>query len=121
MKAVAAAASMAGILTLAAQSISGVQRLSRFFSNVASASKTAQRFVYDLDLLLQVLQDVKILLDSTPSSRTDLNLVPLQIQLEDCTNDVHGWLGMTNSLRPASNAGLKTWFISSGSRSTRVR
>ncbi len=66
MKAVAAAASIAGILTLAAQSISGVQRLRQFSSNVASASKTAQRFVYDLDLLLQVLQDVKILLDSTP-------------------------------------------------------
>ena len=110
MDGVTAAASVAGILTLVGQSIQGIKMLREFFSDIGSASKTADVFLRDINGLLKVLQQVADLLAKTPEDHTESNVASLQIELEDCSNDVFGWLDTARKLRPGSGKGGKQWF-----------
>ena len=62
MEALAAGASIAGLLGLAGQCITGAQKLQRLYRHVASASKTAAAFLKDINSLLKTLDDVQELL-----------------------------------------------------------
>ncbi len=109
MEAVAAAASIAGIVTVVGQSIDGLIKFSDFFSDFSSASKTISRLLDDINSLIQVLRDIGDVLERAEARRSDQNFAQLDIKLEDCAKDVQIWLATARILRPASNTGGKAW------------
>ena len=109
MEAVAAASSVAGILSLLGQSIDGVSKLRGFLLNVSGASKHVSLFLYDINCLLEALHAGKQLVDKLPEDFKDGQITALQVQLDFCTTDVHRLLEIARSLRPASEVGAKAW------------
>lgn len=109
MEIVAAAASVAGILSLVAQSIDGASRLRDLFSNIPRAGSAVDRFLHDIDCLLQALQSAKDLLGELPAGFCGSQVTSLRIELQYCTKDVHRLLDIASSLRPASDVGAKAW------------
>lgn len=107
MEAVAAAASIAGIVTVVGQSIDGLIKFSEFFSDVSSASKTISRLLNDINSLIQVLSNIGQVLERAEARRPDQNFASLDVKLEDCAKDVQIWLATARVLRPASNGGGK--------------
>ena len=109
MEAVAAAASIAGIITVVGQSIDGLIRLSDFFSDLSSASKTINRLLDDINSLVQVLRNIGDVLEQAEARRPDQNFASLDVKVEDCAKDVRIWLATARVLDPASNGGGKAW------------
>ena len=111
MEVVAAAASVAGILSLVGESLDGTRKLRDFFSDVLSAPTTVSSCLRDIDSLRQVIQSIKDLVEKLPPDFTNepVVMVAIQIQLKDCTADVSHWLKTAKALRPASDAGKKSW------------
>ena len=107
MEAVAAAASIAGIITVVGQSIDGLIKFSDFFSDISSASKTISRLLADINSLIQVLEDIGDVLERAQARRRDKNLAALDIKLADCAKDVQVWLATARLLRPSSDSGGK--------------
>ena len=107
MEAVAAAASIAGIITVVGQSIDGLIKFSDFFSDISSASKTIGRLLADINSLIQVLEDIGDVLERAQARRRDKNLAALDIKLADCAKDVQVWLATARLLRPSSDSGGK--------------
>lgn len=110
MEAVAAASSIAGIVSLAGQALSGIVKLRAFFQNCTSASKTIERLLRDLNSLIQTLEDVReivLKLDETAAVTFDTKsiLSSLQIQLEDCTKDVYDWVKKAEEQHPEFGSG----------------
>ena len=112
MEIIAAAASIAGILTLVGQSINGIQRLREFFIHVRSASKLVDKFVNHLNSLLHVLEEVEHLLSSIPSRTLDFNVSPLHQQVRECSSDVFSWIDIAIFLRPPAGKRGRFWFKS---------
>lgn len=97
MEAVAAASSIAGLVSLAGQALDGILKRRGFFKDCVSASKTVDRFLRDLNSLIQTLEDVKSIItrlkNATASTFNNKAMISsLQIQLEDCSKDVHEWI-----------------------------
>ena len=109
MEAVAAAASIAGIITVVGQSIDGLIKFSDFFSDIASASKTISRLLNDINSLIQVLEDIGNVLEQAQARPRNQNFASLDIKLEDCAKDVQIWLATAKLLRPGSDSGGKAW------------
>ena len=109
MEAVAAAASIAGIVTVVGQSIDGLIKFSDFFSDLSSAPKTITQLLDDINSLIQVLRNIGDLLEQAEARRPDQNFALLDVKLEDCAKDVQVWLATARVLRPASNSGGKAW------------
>ncbi len=107
MEAVAAAASIAGIITVVGQSIDGLIKFSDFFSDISSASKTISRLLADINSLIQVLEDIGDVLERAQARRREKNLAALDIKLADCAKDVQVWLATARLLRPSSDSGGK--------------
>ena len=105
MEAVAAAASIAGIITVVGQSIDGLIKFSDFFSDIASAPKTINRLLSDINDLIQVLEHIRNVLEQARARRRHQNLALLDIKLEDCAKDVQVWLATARLLRPGSDSG----------------
>lgn len=114
MEAIAAASSLAGLISLARQCVNGAQSLKALFSNIASASKTVNAFIRDINELLKTLNDVEVLLTSLDQDvwidAKGSNVTSLRIQLEDCLRDISRWLTTARDYRPASGRGAKGWF-----------
>lgn len=115
MEAVAAAATIAGLISLAGQALEGIVQLHGFFKDCASASKTIDRFLRDLNSLIQAIEDVKAIVArlenvsaSTFDNRTILS--SLQIQLEDCSKDVYEWVRIASELHVKFTTGGKAVF-----------
>ena len=109
MEAVAAAASVAGIITLVFQSIDGLIKFKELFADVSTASKTMTRLLNEISLLIQTLQDVRDILEQFDAQKREKNLASLDIKLADCSKDVHIWLATARILRPAGEHGAKAW------------
>ena len=110
MEAVAAAASIAGIITVVGQSIDGLIRFSDFFSDIASASKIITRLLNDINSLIRVLEDIRNVLEQAQARRSGREIASLDIKLEDCAKDVQIWLATARLLRPgSSDSGGKAW------------
>ena len=111
MEAVAAAASIAGIITVVGQSIDGLIKFTDFFSDISSASKTISRLLDDINSLIRVLEDIGNVLERARARRRyQINLACLDIKLEDCAKDVQIWLATARLLRPGgSDGGGKAW------------
>lgn len=109
MEAVAAVASIAGIITVVAQSIDGLIKFSDFLTDLSAASKTINRLLSDIESLIQVLRNIGDVLEQAEARRPDQNFASLDVKLEDCAKDVHIWLATARVLDPASNGGGKAW------------
>jgi UDP-N-acetylglucosamine enolpyruvyl transferase len=114
MEGLAAASSVAGVLSLAGQTIDGVLKLQSFFKEVSSASRTMERFLYDINLLIKTIEDVRSLLSSISetlnTAGTDLKIVALEIQLQDCSKDIYQWLRIWSDHHPGFSTGTKASF-----------
>lgn len=109
MEAIAAAASIAGIITVAAQAIDGLQTLHNFFTDISSASKTVSRLLSDINSLIAVLHNIDNVLHQVERQREDQNFAQLDIKVDDCTKDVKIWLETAKDLRPAGDKGGRAW------------
>lgn len=110
MEAVAAAASIAGIITVVGQSIDGLIKFSDFFSDISSAPKTISRLLSDINSLIRTLEEIGNVLEQAQARRRGRNLASLDIKLEDCARDVQLWLATARLLRPGgSDSGGKAW------------
>ena len=113
MEAVAAVSSVAGIVSLAGQALDGILKLRGFFKEYGSASKSIDRFLRDLNSLIQTLEDVKdvvLKLENVSTFGAKSVLSSLQIQLEDCSKDVYDWVRVGGEHRPQSVSGSKAMF-----------
>jgi hypothetical protein len=113
MEVVAAMSSIVGILGFAGQAITGITRLNDFFLDCRSASKTADRFLKELESLKQAVEQVEGLLkalDHRDVSAVQGTFASLQIQLEDCKSDVDGWVAQAEKSRPSFGRGAKSAF-----------
>ena len=113
MEAVAAVSSVVGILSFAGQALNGIVKLRGFFNEYASASKSIDRFLRDLNSLIQTLEDVKeiaVKLDDVSGFDAKSMLASLEIQLEDCAKDVYHWVRIGGDNRPESVKGCKAVF-----------
>lgn len=59
MELAGAAASITGILAFVAQAVQGIQKLRSIFQGCVKASKSIERFLRDLNNLIQCLEEVK--------------------------------------------------------------
>ena len=109
MEAVAAAASIAGIITLAAQAIDGLQKLHTFLADISTASRTIARLLSDINSLISVLNNIDHVLNQAETQRRNQNFASLDIKLEDCTKDVTAWLATAKALRPGGEKGGRAW------------
>lgn len=104
MEAVAAAASVAGIVALSGECLNAILKIRNFYSGVTRASKDIDSFIRKIDSLSKVLEGVKEIcasIESTePSSRPSFNIAGLQIQVEDCAKDLNRWLKIGQKLHP---------------------
>jgi len=111
MEALGAAASIAGVLSLAGQTVDGILKLQNFFKDVSSASRTIERFLHDISLLIKTIEDVRSLLScASDALGTDLKIVALEIQLQDCSKDVYEWLRLAKDHHPGLSTGTKAGF-----------
>ena len=110
MEAIAAASSIAGLLSLAGQCVTGIIALKDFYSDVASASTTIGHFLRDLNSLLTALVQVEEVCRKITDPVSNLIVSPLYIHLEDCKKDVFKWLKVAGDLRPAGDKGRRAWF-----------
>ncbi|MCJ1254665.1 hypothetical protein MMC24_002480 [Lignoscripta atroalba] len=113
MEVVSATASIAGIVSLAGQSIDGIIKLRNFFLDVSSASQTIELFLQDLNSLLRVLYDVERLLCMISASDlqggSNVNVASLRVQLQSFNTDLVKWLRTARDLRPESGKRQMIW------------
>ena len=109
MEAIAAAASIAGIITLAAQAIEGLQTLHSFFADISTASKIVSRLLSDINSLITVLHNIDGVLHQVERQRKNQNFAQLDIKVEDCSKDVKGWLKTAKELRSGGERGGRAW------------
>ena len=114
MEALAASASVAGLVSLAGQCVSGAQTLRNLYRDIKTASKTVDGFLKDLKNLLRTLHEVNALLaklNAVSSPNTDpSSLENLKTQLEDCRSDLDGWLAMSQAYGRATGRGARAIF-----------
>lgn len=94
MEVVAAASSIAGLASLAGQSLAGLSTLYNFFDNCRHASRTIDRFLTTISNLNQTLRDVTALVSNIKRSEQPIGDIhaSLTAQLHGCNNDVETWL-----------------------------
>ena len=110
MEVVAATASVAGILTVVGQGIESIIKLREFYAALSEGSRTIEKFLKDINNLLQTLHGIRDLLKKWPQEKTDVNIAALSVQVEECSKDLFNWLDTAKAMRPASGKGGKAWF-----------
>ena len=113
MEALAAASSVAGLLSLTGQCISGAQNLRSLCQDITSASKTVAKFAKDVNNLLRTLEDVRPLLERIelhPSLVDQIGLNSLNMQVEGCFDEIGSWLHDVQSTKPTGGKGTRAWF-----------
>ncbi|KAF4633145.1 hypothetical protein G7Y89_g4979 [Cudoniella acicularis] len=108
-----AAATVAGVIGLAGQTVDGIVKLHGFFKDVAAASRTIEKFLQDMNFLIKTIEDVRSLLgkiSTTLPTSTDLKVVALEYQLQDCSKDVYRWLNIARDYHPDFSTGSKASF-----------
>ena len=115
MEAVAAASSIAGLVSLVGQALDGIMKLRAFFKSCTIASKTVDRFLRDLNSLIQTLEEVKNIvarLENVPASTFDNEAMisSLQYQLEGCSKDIYDWVQIASEQHSKFSNGSKAVF-----------
>jgi hypothetical protein len=115
MEAVAAVSSVAGIVSLAGQSLNGLRRLYDFVQDCKNASRTVTRFLDELSSLRQIIEEVDALVlqikEPFEDFRRDI-LDSLTTQLEGCANDLHRWLEGAQKNNISTRSNCKNFFES---------
>ena len=105
MDAVAAAASIAGILSLTLQGIQAINTLRSFYNHCTD--EAAQDFIHELGVSGRILTDVKHLCEKIKQTdgrfRNEIRLASLQVQIEDCTADLQLWLRTARKIDQRTN------------------
>jgi len=99
MAVLAETASIACLLSLAGQCVSGIHELRSLY--LCNASTTVQILLKDVESLLRTLHDVQDLLQRV-DGQAELNMdtvhtASLRLQVEDCDVNVGAWLSTTRS------------------------
>jgi len=114
MEAVAVGSSITSLLGFAGQAIDGALKLRSFFAECSKASKSVSRFLDELKALIDTLEDVKDIIKKLnyidSGSVPDGILASLQIQLDDCSKEVHEWVRTAGELHPGFSTGTKQVF-----------
>lgn len=113
MEAVAAIASIAGIISLVAQTLESIIKLRGFYNDCSEASSSVSRFLKVLNGLMKIHEDVRDLVKKfEASSAVDANniLASLQIQIDDCGEDVGIWLERATACHPLFGSGTRSSF-----------
>jgi len=114
MEVLAAASSIAGVLSLAGQCITGLQHLRVVYDEISGASTTISTFLDDVDSLLRSLHDVQTLLEQVPlTSASKLPIIQtssLHRLLEECDSSIGGWISTARSLPTAGAKSGKAWY-----------
>lgn len=113
MEALAAASSIAGLLSLTGQCISGAQSLLSLYKNISSASSSVEKFLKDVNSLCRTLEDVRALLEKiqtqAPGLADEISLTSLRLQLDDCNIEIGSWLRAAQSTMPPDGKGTRAW------------
>lgn len=111
MEAVSAAASVAGLLSVAGHVINGLVKLNAFIQDFKEADARAQRLTLEAQLLSQTIIDFKSLLNTLDEKALDESRVlwvqhfaTFSSRLEDCVQDLDTW---TESYRPGDGPSSK--------------
>ncbi len=100
METLGAAASVAGLLSLAGQAITGIIRLRAFVKDIQAAPRMVNAFLRDVDAfegsLVQIRQLLSQLQNQRPDLAQELGLDTLQTQLTSCSDDIEQWLMTQN-------------------------
>ncbi|KAK5740128.1 hypothetical protein LTR17_004840 [Elasticomyces elasticus] len=111
MEAVAAAASIAGLVALAGQCISGAEKMISFCNEVRTAEWRVMRLKEDVNSLLRSLQDAAELCErlehDIPAIGAQAKITSLQCHLDDCNKALAGWLEV---IRKHQQTDRPTWF-----------
>jgi hypothetical protein len=79
-----------------------------------AASPPIKKFLKRLNNLIQILEDVRDLmrkLENAPAKAVKgYILASLQVQIDDCSQDVYKWLALARKCHPASSTGTKASF-----------
>lgn len=114
MEAVAAVASVAGIICLVGQTLDHIIKLRGFYQECSEASGSVSRFLKALNGLIQIHEDVRDLmrkLENTAGAGANDNiLASLQIQIHDCGKDVGLWLEKASACQPMAGSGTRATF-----------
>jgi hypothetical protein len=114
MEGLATASSVAGVLSLAGQTIDGIVKLQEFFKSVKGATRTIETFMRDINMLIKTIEDVKSMLskisEALTKERTDLRIIALKFQLQDCSKDIYDWLKLAQEHHPGFSTGTKAGF-----------
>ncbi|EMC97602.1 hypothetical protein BAUCODRAFT_459355 [Baudoinia panamericana UAMH 10762] len=114
MEFMAATSSIAGLLNLSGECVSGLLKLKALYQGIANASKTVTAFIKDVNSLLKSLRDLRLLLEKIDKAETPFSDVAstssLRIQLEDCNLDVAEWMNTAVSCMPIGGRGLRAGF-----------
>lgn len=113
MEAVGAAASVAGLLSLAGQAITGIIKLRAFVKDIAAAPKIVNAFMKEVDSFEGSLAQVRQLLEQLQSKQHNaakhLDLDVLQNQLTSCAEDIEQWLVTARLVDPGTEKGAKAF------------
>lgn len=108
MEIISASASVAGLLTLAGQCVSGTVKLIQLYEATKQARQRSADFLADINSLLRTLHDVQILLQKIRSEAShdfhDLHMATLKMQLEDCDNDLRAWVAAAQAHEPGGRS-----------------
>lgn len=109
MEVLGATASVAGLLSLVAQSIDGIVRLRGFVRDVKRAPATLGLFLENVDAFQGSLIQIQELLAQVPPA-ANLDLLALEWQLEACFYDIKQWLHEAQKHDIPSVSGVRAFF-----------
>jgi hypothetical protein len=109
MEVLGATASVAGLLSLVAQSIDGIVRLRGFVKDVKRAPATVGLFLSNVDSFQGSLYQIQELLSQIPQGAS-LDLLSLEWQLEACFHDIKQWLQEAQQYDISSLSGVRAFF-----------
>lgn len=114
MEVFGAATGIAGLISLAGQTIQGIIKLKTFFVDVSRSQKTIAEFLHDIECLNRTLEDVRSLLlkmqRQTIISNSDGSVTTLEAYLKDCSTDIKEWIKVAEKIDPASKTGAEAFF-----------
>ncbi|MCJ1429012.1 hypothetical protein MMC29_006925 [Sticta canariensis] len=114
MEIVSAAAGVAGLISLAGQTIQGIIKLKTFFVDVSRSQKTILEFLHEIECLNRTLEDVRSLLSKIQRQATisssDGSVATLEAFLVDCSTDIKEWIIDAEKINPASRKGAEAFF-----------
>lgn len=101
MEVLGVAASIVGIISFTVKGLAIINDLREFCKEFSE--EATKDFLHDLDISARILVEIKVLCEKTdrlfPSRSSDFRIASLQVQVEDCTQDLHQLLVVAQQRR----------------------